>query len=205
MAPITKVIINIERDSDAEAISKTEMVLGKMGKNTDTFPLPIVPLSQMNDDKENLIKKSIAAQHGGVQKTLAKNKARKKVNENYSSNGNYVNSVTKGDMDKALLSGYVLKKPRTKSELSDFELKHIGKPGCILVICRKNPPGLIVKVLQYSYDPEQENSWQRGGYTRNAKKIIKNLVSGNRVWVRVAIIVEEDIEVFCDPISIVVT
>jgi hypothetical protein len=201
----TKVIINIDRDSDAIAIEKTEAVLDKMGQNAATFPFPTVPLSTMYDDKEDLIKKVALAQYGGIKNTLAKNEARRKVNNNYRANGNYTNSVIKGDKKKALLSGYILKKQRSKSKLPSFELKNLKDPGNILVICRSNPRGLLIKLLQYSYDPEIENSWEFGGLTRKVKKIIRNLVQGQRVWVRVAVVVDEEIIEYGDPISIIVT
>ena len=112
--------------------------------------------------------------------------------------------MTKGNKEKALLSGYELAKTRTVNIPEDFELVN-DSPGNILVYCRQRPKGLIVKMLQYSYDTTQPNGWNSGGVTRKIKKLIKNLTSGERVWVRLAVVTDEDTIAYCDPISIIVT
>ena len=199
-----KVIVDITKETDGDAILKTETVVDKMGDNAATFTNPTVALDQMTTDKDDLVAKSILAQNGGVEEIRAKNVAREIVNSNYRSDGNYVNSVAKGNKDIALLSGYEIAKTATKPIPEDFELVN-ASPQTILVYCRQRPKGLIVKMLQYSYDTSLPNGWNSGGVTRKAKKLIKNLTSGERVWVRLAVVTDEDTIVYCDPISIIVT
>ena len=200
-----KVLVDITRDSDADAISKTETVIEKLGGSVVIYSSPIVPIATMETDKDDLINKVAKAQYGGVDETLAKNLAREIVNSNYRVDGNYVNSVANGNKDKALASGYELAKTRTKPVLEDFELQHQKTSGTILVYCRQKPHGLIVKMLQYSYEPNVPDSWKSGGVTRKIKKLIKNLTSGQRVWVKLAVVTDEDIIEYSDPISIIVT
>lgn len=200
-----KVTVDLSNCSDADAISKTETAIEKLTENVAIYASPIVPVATMKSDKDDLVNKVAQAQYGGVDETLAKNLAREIVNSNYRVNGNYVNSVANGDKTKALASGYELVKPRTKPVLEDFELVNQKINGSILVYCRQKPHGLIVKILQYSYEPQLETSWKSGGVTRKIKKIIKNLESGRRVWVRLAVVVDEDVITYCDPISIIVT
>ena len=204
MSEKVKVNIDITQVSDADAVSKTETVIDKLTTNAATYPNPIVALDQMTTDKDDLILKVGLAQYGGVEETLAKNIAREIVNSNYRVDGNYVNGVANGNKEKALLSGYELAKTRTKPIPEDFELFNVT-PGTILVYCRQKPKGLIVKMLQYSYDTSQPNGWNSGGVTRKVKKLIKNLTSGQRVWVRLAVVTDEDVIAYCDPISIIVT
>jgi hypothetical protein len=201
----TKVVVSITKENDAVAISKTETVIEKLGASSATYTSPTVPIATMEADKVDFVEKIAKAQHGGVDETLAKNLAREIINSNYRSNGYYVNSVAKGDKNKALISGYELAKPRSKAQLEDFELENQKETGNILVYCRQSPDDLIVKMLQYSYDPQHPETWQSGGVTRKIKKVIKNLVPGQRVWVHLAIVTNEDIIEYSDPISIIVT
>ena len=200
----TKVIVSIEKEIDSEAIVKSETVIDKMSTNSSTFPHPSVDIAIMKSDKDDFVDKVFSAQHGGVDETLAKNIAREIVNSNYQSNGNYVNAIIKGDKTKALLSGYELVKPRSKPQPEDFELVNMTTSGSILVYCRQKPKGFIVKMLQYSYDSKSPDAWQSGGVTRKIKKVINNLTPGQRVWVRLAIVEDEDIIEYGDPISIIV-
>jgi hypothetical protein len=200
-----KVVVDITKETDADAVVKTETVIEKLGASASTYTDPTVPVATMKTDKDDFVEKITKAQYGGTAETLAKNLAREIVNSNYRSNGNYVNSIAKGDKTKALLSGYELAKSRTKPKPEDFELVNQSEAGSIMVFCRQKPKGLIVKMLQFSTEPQNPESWKSGGVTRKIKKFIKNLPVGQRVWVRLAIVTNEDVIEYCDPISIIVT
>jgi hypothetical protein len=200
----TKVVVDITKETDADAVVKTETVIEKLGASSTTYPSPTVPVTTLETDKSDFVEKIAKAQHGGTAETLAKNLAREIINSNYRSDGNYVNSIAKGDKTKLLLSGYELAKTRTKPKPEDFELVNQSESGSIMVFCRQKPKGYIVKMLQFSSDPQLADSWKSGGVTRKIKKVIKNLPVGHRVWVRLAIVMNEDIVEYGDPISIIV-
>jgi hypothetical protein len=200
-----KVIVDITHETDAEAIKKSDTVIEKLPGSSSTFPSPPVSIAAMTTEKVDFVEKMAKAQYGGVNETLAKKLAREIVNSNYRQNGNYVNMIANGDKSKAVSSGYELAKTRSKAIPEDFELENQKESGYILVYCRQKPKGYLIKMLQYSTDPGHESSWNSGGVTRKIKKVIKNLPVGQRVWVRLAIVVDEDIIEYCDPISIIVT
>jgi hypothetical protein len=205
MSDYTKVNVNLSNETDNDAIVKTDTVIEKLTENHTVFTNPIVALDEMKTGRDDFETKLIKAQNGGVDETLAKNIAREIVNSNYRINGNFVNSICDGNKTKALLSGYELAKPRTIVIPDDFELVNRSTEGTILVYCRQKPKGFIVKMLQYTYTPSDDSSWKSGGVTRKIKKVIKGLTSGSRVWVRLAVVTDEDIIAYCDPISIIVT
>ena len=153
MSGKTKVIVNISKCNDADAIIKTDIVLDHLTENTVEFPNPTVSLSTMRTNKVDLEKKIVNAQYGGVEDTLKKNKARDIVNNNYRSNGNYVNSVINGSKAKALLSGYELAKQRSKSVKDVFELVNTKIPGQIIVYCRQSPKIFYRKVASMFLHP----------------------------------------------------
>jgi hypothetical protein len=205
MGTKTKVIVDITKETDAEAIKKTEIVIENLGDASAIFTNPPVSILTMTADKDDFIEKTAKAQYGGTNDTLAKNLAREIVNSNYSQDGKYVNLISNGDKAKATVSGYELAKTPSKSLPEDFALENLKTSGSILVFCRQKPKGYIVKMLQYSTDPQDTESWKSGGVTRKIKKVISNLTAGQRVWVRLAVVTDEDIIAYGDPISIIVT
>jgi len=199
-----KVIVDIAKESDAQAIVKTNNAIVGLTGNAN-FTTPIIPLVDMTNNNDDFIDKIAKAHNGGTAETLAKNQAREIVNSNYRAEGNYVNSICKGDQAKAESSGFDLCQPKTKYLLPDLEAVNLPISGNIVVYSRINPKGLIVRFIQYSQTPSEPTSWLFGGLTRKQKKVIVKLPVGVRIWIRVAVVVNEDFLEWSEPFSIVVT
>ena len=200
----TKVIVDLSRESDADAIIKTDEVLSKLAANVATYANPIITLLQMKHDRDDFEAKAIAAQHGGKEATTAKDLAREVLDSNYRVNGNYVNSVANGDKAKCLLSGYELAKVREKTVLADFEMQKGKNSGDVVIFCRQNPKKLIIKLIQCTYDPATESTWVLEAVTKKKKTSVKNKEAGKRLWARFALVMDENVFEYSDPISFIV-
>jgi hypothetical protein len=199
-----KVIVDIAKESDAQAVIKTNNAIVGLTGNAN-FTTPIIPLVDMTNDNDDLIDKIAKAHHGGTAETLAKNQAREIVNSNYRAEGNYVNSICKGDPTKAESSGFDLCQPKAHYLPPDLEAVNLKIHGAIAVFSRAKPNGLIARFIQYTQTPSESASWLFGGLTRKQRKVIVNLPVGVRIWIRVAVVVNEDFLDWSDPFSIVVT
>jgi len=199
-----KVIVDLSRETDGNAVIKTDAVIKGMTDN-DNFETPKISLVTMETDKADFITKAGKALHGSEADTLAKNEAREVLNSNYRIQGNYVNTTCDGDPTKGESSGFSLCKAKTIYNLPDLEARNGKDAGSIIVFSRANPKKLIARLIQISRTPQDAHSWTWGGVTRKQKKNITNLLVGVRYWIRVAVVVNEDIIDWSEPFSIIVT
>ncbi len=204
MAAKAKLIVDITKESDAEALVKTDKVLKNLEEHSNIYINPTIPLVTMKGDRDNYENKLIAAQHGGKEATSAKKLARKLVNRNYSANGNYSNSVANGNKEKALLSGYELAKEHKAAVKAGFELGNGGTTGDVDVYCRFKPKMLIIKLIQCTYTPENESSWELCAATKKLKVTLRKKDVLKTLWVRYALVMNETVFEFSEPLSIFV-
>ncbi len=198
-----KVVVNIENEPDAQAsILTNNAIVGLTGN--DNFVTPAILLATMKSDNDDFILAIAKAENNGKDEVLAKNLARTKVDDNFRTQGNYVNTTCKGDWTKAESSGFPLCQPRTPGQKQQLGASNTNVAGKIMIFCYLKVTGLIARVIQITQTPEVENSWKLVGVSKLQKHFVSNLTRKSVYYIRLANVTDPNVIDFCEPFSIVI-
>jgi len=200
----TKVKVDLTKETDAEALKKTIAGLAGMTGNAHYGDSPIT-IEQWKTDKDDFSAKLAKAFRGSSADKLAKTTAREILDSDYRAIGNYINSVSGGDKIIAESSKFQLCKEKETENPPDLEARNLSTSGSIVVISRAKPKGLIARLIQYSYTPDDASSYVLVSVTKKQRKELANLAVGKRIWIRVAVVVDEDSIQFSPAFSIIIT
>ncbi len=185
----TKVVTNIQNESDNDALAISYKGQGGLALN-ETFPLPpVLPAAWLliiNDFKT----KCTAAEYGNAADIIAKNVARDLVNDAFRLDGIYVNLIANGDKVKCESSKFPIYDPAKHSVLPNQEAKNLKATGDITVYSRLMPEKLIVRLIQTTQTPSVESSWKLVAATKKQSVTLHNCPVDSRTYVRIALVTE---------------
>ncbi len=200
----TKVIINIENETDSDAL--TISLKGQGGfSNNQNFPLPPILAAAwlliILDFKEKLTK----AKYGSPVDTIAKNLARLVLNDTYRLNAMYANMIADGDKVICESSKLPIYDPIMHKTPLDQEARDLKFTGSIVVISRLKPKDLMARLIQITQTPMNETSWQNAAITNKQKVILGGLPTDLRTYVRIALMTNPTDFTFGNVFSVLVT
>lgn len=200
----TKIIINIENETDNDALAIS--LKGQEGfSNNPYFLLPPVLVAAwlliILDFKEKLT----VAKYGSPAETIAKNIARIVLNNTYRLNAIYANMIADGDKVICESSKLPIYDPIMHKTPLDQEAKDLKVSGSIVVISRLKPKNMIARFIQITQTPQDETSWKNAAITKKQKVILHDLPTDLRTYVRVALITNPTDIAFGNVFSVLVT
>ena len=201
---ITKVIINIENETDSNALVIS--LKGQEGFNNNPYFIlpPILAAAWLViilDFKDKLTK----AKYGKSADTIAKNIARLVLNDTYRLNAIYANMIANGDKVICESSKLPIYDPIMHKTPLDQEARDLKASGSIAVYSRLKPKDLIARFIQITQTPQDETSWENAAIIKKQKVILHDLPTDLRTYVRIALMTNPTEFAFGNVFSILVT
>ncbi|MEI8202392.1 MAG: hypothetical protein WCH34_05235 [Bacteroidota bacterium] len=201
----TKVITDIKDESESNIVTLSRNAYEGTLNNDNFLNLP-VPSATWKSHIDDLIAKIALAKYGDDEAIINKNIALELVCSDWSQNSQYVNSVCNGDKVKAESSKMPIWEPKPKKKQKDEEAEDLEESGAIMVWSRTKPKGMISRLVEVTQTPDVASSWKLKAVTRREKVKIENLPKDVRTYVRIAIVVDENIvDNYGDVFSVMVT
>jgi len=184
-----KAIINFKRYSDTEFADLANHIILGMTKNPD-FPTPMPALTVIQASYKAFTDAMAKSNGGNKQETADKNAKRIDLELNLANLGNYVNSVSNGDVVKLDGSGFPISKqpepigilpPPDYIHVADgdnhgefnFEIAHVLKATGYVVLIAESPA------------PEDDAKWQSKTFSKT-KGTIVGLARGKKYILKAA-------------------
>ena len=173
----------------AELVDKSAHVEAQMAGNAN-FATPTPSLVEVAAARAALTAALTAAEGGGHAAIATKNAAAKKLSSLLVSLARYVNSVTGGDIEKAVSSGFELAKtadPVDKLEApSNFAAKRGTIAGQVDLRWKGVRGGRMYEVYICDGDPTTTGVWTAAGMTSKSRFTVKGLTRNKAYSFRTA-------------------
>lgn len=182
-----KALINFSKKADPSMETKSQEILQSMTGNAN-FPSPIPALEVVQDAQADYSTALINAASRDKTKVALKNQARLELEKLLKQLGNYVNTVSMGDVAMLTSSGYDISKMP--------EPRHITTPENVKLVPGMNDGSLISQadavkgassyIHQIAPDPLTADTKWTSISTSRRKYEFTSLEQGKKYWVRIA-------------------
>lgn len=185
MVRVRKVVFKISRISVSAVTLKVNSVLVKM-KNNPNFINPKPPLATIEAENEELISALAKAKDGSKADKAVVFEKLYKIKLSISTLLGYIESTANSNAETAssvIISSGMDEKTFTPRKKKIFEVKNTDVSGTIKVWCPRTKKDLVFG-FEYTQTPDDESSFVSAGFKPAASRIITDLVSGKRYYIR---------------------
>ena len=172
----------------SQLVDKSAYVEGMMTGNVN-FPAPVPAIASLTAARTALTTALENAQSGAHADTVVKNQAVKTLDGLLNSLCRYVNSVSAGDADKAVSSGFeLIRQPDPVDHLdapTSMKASSGSYIGSVDLRWKRVRGARMYNVYVNTTDPTKESEWKPAGVSSKAKYTVINQVSGGYCSFRV--------------------
>ena len=199
-----KAILNLSKKGVPEVAAKSATIHDQM-KNNPTFPAPAPPLDDIKLQRDVMLSKLTdqkAAFNIYQQKTVELENEKDNLIGLLEAQGNYVDSVAKGDIAIILSAGYEVRKAPTPAGLLPAPLNALAQQGANsgdIIATWKSVKGAKSYVVDITFDISDESQWTYQATVTKTKCFIAGIDSGTRIWIRVSAVNAAGQGAYSDP------
>ena len=195
------VVFDFKKLSAMPKVGFANNVIDRMTENATRFQSPDVPIADLINLTSRFSQSVTDAMDGGRLKVMEMNILKKEMDDMLTKQARYVDRIADGHPEIVLCSGFNLIKDPSPRQRVELIIENGKVPGSVK-LRRQAVTGAKTYVWQHAVGllPETDEQWIISGYSRKASFEIDDLQPTSKVWFRVAAVIDEGTEPFCDPI-----
>lgn len=197
-----KLIVSFGRQTDADFLSKLDLILSSLKGNThfpEPWPSPVPSLAQVQSDRDSYHAATIAAQSGDRFKITERNHARETIEDRLKHLAAYFEAIAHSDVDALTSTGFDLRQDIVRNIHSGpppapkaLTAQHGAQSGTILLNAESVPGAKSYEIATTQADPTVEANWHHQQISASSHRIqIPNLTPGQIYWFRIRAIGKE--------------
>ena len=193
-------VLNLGGQTITEKMAFGNHILNGMSNNAN-FPSPFPAITILQQTLNDLLVAVSSAMPGNTTATATLHDKEYELERTLRALAAYVEYQSHDDATKVLSSGFSLKQSTSRSA-PVFTATHGSLQGVADLITKAVAGAAYV--WQRCSDPVTEAGWTDTQITNHANYSYAGLTTGAKYWFRVAVIINDEQQPFCDPVILVV-